>query len=124
MAHKIKLTVNGETRELLVEPNKTLLEVLRVDLGLTGTNRGCEKGDCGACTVLIDGLPVNSCLVMAVDANGKEITTIEGLSKGNQLHPLQESFYNLAASQCGFCTPGMIMSAKAFLDQTPNPYPG
>jgi carbon-monoxide dehydrogenase small subunit len=121
MEQPIILSVNGEKTEILVEPHTTVLEVLRERLGLTGTKRACEKGDCGACTVLLDGKPVNSCLILAMDARGKEITTIEGLAKDGRLHPLQESFYELAATQCGFCTPGMILSAKALLDYNPRP---
>ncbi len=117
----IRLRVNGEDYELLIPPNKTLLEVLREDLALTGTKEGCEDGTCGACTVLLDGKPVRSCLVLAVEAEGKEILTIEGLSKGEELHPLQEAFVNYGAVQCGFCTPGMILAAKSLLDSNPSP---
>lgn len=121
MKHQIQLLVNGESYDILAEPRHTLLKVLREDLGLTGTKRGCDTGDCGACTVLMNGRPVNSCLVLAVEANGKEITTIEGLAYGDQLHPLQEAFIQCGAIQCGYCTPGMILSAKALLDENPNP---
>ncbi len=121
MAQAIELKVNGVTHQVLVEPHRTLMEVLRNELGLYGTNRGCEKGDCGACTVLLDGVPVNSCLVLIMDAKGKEITTIEGLSSNGDLHPLQEAFYETAATQCGFCSSGMILSAKALLDRHPRP---
>ena len=117
----IRLRVNGEDCELLIPPSKTLLEVLREDLALTGAKEGCEDGTCGACTVLLDGKPVRSCLVLAVEAEGKEILTIEGLSKGEELHPLQEAFVNYGAVQCGFCTPGMILTAKALLDSNPDP---
>jgi aerobic carbon-monoxide dehydrogenase small subunit len=121
MERVVRFSVNGEQVEVAVEPQMLLLDVLREKLGLTGAKRSCEKGDCGACTVLLDGIPVNACLVLAVDARDKKIETIEGLSDGEKLHPLQESFYNLAASQCGFCTPGMILSAKALLDNKPHP---
>jgi len=118
---RIRLKVNGEDYDLLVPPNKTLLEVLREDLALTGTKEGCQDGTCGACTVLLDGKAVRSCLVLAVEAEGKEVVTIEGLSKGEELHPIQEAFVNYGAVQCGFCTPGMILAAKALLDSNPNP---
>ena len=121
MNKQIRLKVNGEPYELLVEPRKTLLDVIREDLCLTGTKRGCDTGDCGACTILINGMPVNSCLVLAVDAQDKDITTIEGIAQDGQLHPLQEAFINHGAIQCGFCTPGMILSAKALLDKNPRP---
>lgn len=117
----IALMVNGLERELLVEPNRTLTQVLREDLRLTGTKHGCGIGDCGCCTVLMDGEAVNSCLVLALEATGHEITTIEGLAQGNQLHPLQDSFIELGAIQCGFCSPGMILSSKALLDENPSP---
>ncbi len=118
---QINLTVNGEQYELLVEPRQTLLEVLREDVGLTGTKRGCGTGDCGACTVLVDGRAVNSCLLLAVDASGKEVLTIEGLATNGRLHPIQEAFLEHGGVQCGFCTPGMIMSAKVLLDAKPKP---
>lgn len=118
---RIRLNVNGEDRELLVEPQKTLLEVLREDCALTGTKHGCELGECGACTVLADGQPVLSCLALAVEYQGVEITTVEGLASGRQLHPLQEAFCDLGASQCGYCTPGFLMTAKALLDTNPSP---
>jgi aerobic carbon-monoxide dehydrogenase small subunit len=117
----IKLTVNGETVEAAVDPNQTLLQILRDDLGLTGTKHGCGLGDCGACTVIMDGKPVNSCLVLAVQANGREIQTIEGLVENGKLHPLQQAFVDQGAIQCGFCTPGMILSAKALLEENPKP---
>lgn len=117
----ISLTVNGDRCEVAVEPRRTLLEVLREDLGLTGTKRGCGTGDCGACTVLLNGRAVNSCLVLAVDAHGKEVLTIEGLAEGNRLHPIQEAFLDHGGLQCGYCTPGMILSAKALLDENPRP---
>ena len=117
----IDLTVNGEQHRLEVEPQKTLLELLRDTLHLTGTKEGCGLGDCGTCIVLLDGLPVNSCLMLAVDAHGRRITTIEGIGENDQLHPLQQSFLEKGAVQCGFCTPAMILSAKALLDRTPRP---
>jgi carbon-monoxide dehydrogenase small subunit len=118
---EIVLKVNGIDYRLSIEPRRTLLEVLREHLGLTGTKKSCNEGNCGACTVLMDGRPVASCLVLAVDAQGKEILTIEGLSEGEKLHPIQEAFLKHGAIQCGFCTPGMVMSAKAFLDENPEP---
>jgi carbon-monoxide dehydrogenase small subunit len=121
MKHQIRLTVNGEVYELEVEPKKKLIEIIRDDLGLTGTKKGCGKGDCGACSVLLDGRLVNSCLVLAVDANGKNVLTIEGLADGQNLHPIQKAFIEHGAIQCGFCTPGMILSAKALLDENPKP---
>jgi len=121
MKKTIYLKVNNKTHELTVEPNRTLSEVIRKDLGLTGTKIGCEVGDCGACTVIMDGEPVNSCLVLAVQADGREILTIEGLESGGKLHPLQQAFIDKGAIQCGFCTPGMILSAKSLLDRHPAP---
>lgn len=121
MKEILELKINGEIRSLAVEPNTTLQEVLREHLGLTGTKRGCDTGECGACTVLMDGMAVHSCLVLAVDAPGKEITTIEGLVQNGDLHPLQAAFHEWGAIQCGYCTPGMILSAKALLDRNPNP---
>jgi len=117
----IELKVNGEAYEVAIEPRRTLLEVLREHLGLTGTKQGCNEGECGSCTVLMDGEPVNSCLVLAVEAKDKDILTIEGLAEGQKLHPLQEAFIKHGAFQCGFCTPGMILSAKALLDRNPQP---
>jgi aerobic-type carbon monoxide dehydrogenase small subunit (CoxS/CutS family) len=117
----IELNINGEVREVLVEPRTTLLHVLREDLGLTGTKESCNAGDCGACTVLMDHLPVASCLSLAIEAQGKEILTIEGLEQQGGLHPLQQAFIDHYAVQCGFCTPGMILSAKALLDRNPDP---
>ena len=117
----IRLDVNGEIREVKVQPYWTLLYVLREELGLTGPKCSCNLGDCGACTVLMDGKAVPSCLVLAAQAEGKKITTIEGLSDGGKLHPLQEAFARHGAIQCGFCTPGMILSAKALLDENPHP---
>lgn len=121
MKHQIYLTVNGESHDLLVAPNRSLLEVLRDQFGLLGTKKGCDTGDCGACTVIMDGLAVNACLVLAVEASGRSITTIEGLALDGKLHPLQQAFVDLHAAQCGFCTPGMLLSAKALLDRNPKP---
>jgi carbon-monoxide dehydrogenase small subunit len=117
----IKITVNGKTHELQVKPWATLLEVIRDDVGLTGTKEGCGLGECGACTVIMDGNTVNACLVLAPEADGKEITTIEGLAQGDKLHPIQEAFMEQGGLQCGFCTPGIILSTKALLDENPNP---
>ena len=124
MKQIIKLHVNGDEHEVLTEIHKTLLEALREDLGLTGTKRGCDLGTCGACTVLINGRPHLSCLTLAVDVQEKEILTIEGLSQGGKLHPLQKGFVEKGAVQCGFCTPGMILTAKALLDEHPRPSEG
>jgi len=121
MKRVIQLSVNGESVEVAVEPNRTLLQLLREDLGLTGAKHGCGLGDCGACTVIMDGKPVNSCLVLAVQAAGREILTIEGLAENGKLHPIQEAFVEKGAIQCGFCSPGMILSAKALLDENPRP---
>ena len=118
---EITLKVNGINYQMNIEPRRTLVEVLRENLGLTGTKKSCNEGDCGACTILMDGKPVASCLVLAIDAQGKEILTIEGLSEGEKLHPIQEAFLKHGAIQCGFCTPGMVMSAKALLDENPEP---
>jgi aerobic carbon-monoxide dehydrogenase small subunit len=117
----IKVTVNGTAHELSVPPHRTLLEVIREDLNLTGTKEGCGEGECGSCTVIMGGKTVNSCLVLGVEADGREIVTIEGLAEGDTLNPLQKAFVEHAGMQCGFCTPGMIMSAKALLDHNPNP---
>lgn len=119
--HKLQLSVNGRAHEVLASPGERLLDVLRGRLGLTGAKEGCGSGQCGACTVLLDGRPVTSCLVLAGDAVGHDITTIEGLAPPGRLHPLQEAFLKLGALQCGFCTPGMILSAKALLDRNPSP---
>ena len=121
MKKLIKLNVNGNDYEVAVLPNQTLTQVLREELDLMGTKEGCGIGDCGACTVILDGRPVNSCLVLAVQANGGRIETIEGVANGNQLHPVQEAFVSLGAIQCGFCTPGMILTAKNLLESNPNP---
>ena len=114
-------TVNGKPYEVILESHMTLLDVLREQVGLTGTKCGCRNGDCGACTVLIDGKPTLSCLTLAVTAKGKDIMTIEGLAEGNTLHPIQRAFIDHGAIQCGFCTPGMILSSKALLDENPSP---
>ncbi len=121
MKQIINLTINDKKYEVAVDANLTLLDLLRYQLGLTGAKKGCELGDCGACAVIMDGKPVNSCLVLAVSANGKDITTIEGLEDENGLHPLQQSFVEKGAIQCGFCTSGMILSGKTLLDKNPNP---
>ena len=121
MKQLIKLQINGESYEVAVEPWRTLLEVIRDTIGLTGTKRGCDEGDCGACTVLMNGRAVNACLILAVEAQDKEITTIEGLADGDNLHPIQAAFVAHGGLQCGFCTPGMILSAKAFLEKKPRP---
>jgi len=121
MKKALTLKVNGETFNLEVEDRRTLAEVIREDLQLLGTHMICEKGECGACTVIMDGLAVNSCLVLAADANGKEIETIEGLAQGFELHPIQKNFVEKGAVQCGMCTSGMILTAKAFLEKKPDP---
>jgi len=113
--------VNGEDHELLFAPYKTLLEVLREDLDLTGTKHGCELGECGACAVLVDGQPLLSCLVLAIECEGKSIETVEGLARGSELHPLQAALADLGGAQCGYCTPGIVMTAKALLDAEPAP---
>ena len=117
----LTLQVNGEEFAVSFAPYKTLLEVLREDLGLTGTKHGCELGECGACSVLIDGEPMLSCLTLAIACEGRAIETIEGLAQGNELHPLQEAFADLGGAQCGYCTPGAVMTAKALLDKEPSP---
>ncbi len=121
MKKLINLTINDKEYQVAVEPNQTLTDLIRYDLGLTGTKKGCETGDCGSCTVIMDGKPVNSCLVLAMQAEGRNITTIEGLETENGLHPVQEAFVEKGAIQCGFCTSGMILSAKSLLDNNPNP---
>jgi aerobic carbon-monoxide dehydrogenase small subunit len=121
MRQLLRLRVNGEDHEVWVEPWKSLADVLREDLNLTGVKIGCNEGQCGSCTVLIDGKPVKSCLVLAPRATGKEILTIEGLAKDGKLHPLQEAFVKHFAVQCGFCTPGFILAAKGLLDENPHP---
>ncbi|MBW2443721.1 MAG: (2Fe-2S)-binding protein, partial [Deltaproteobacteria bacterium] len=118
----VELSINGDKYQISVKPNEFLADILRSKLDLTGTKTACDMGVCGSCTVLLDGLPVSSCLTLAVDAEGKEITTIEGLeSTEGGLHPIQESFLDKGAVQCGFCTAGMVMTAKSFLDKNPNP---
>ena len=117
----VRLSVNGEDYEVMALPYKTLLEVLREDLGLTGTKHGCELGECGACAVLVDGEPQLSCLVLALECEGRSIDTVEGLARGAELHPLQAAFADLGAAQCGYCTPGILMTAKALLAHEPHP---
>jgi carbon-monoxide dehydrogenase small subunit len=121
MKKMIHLTINDQNYEVAVEPNQTLVDLLRYQLKLTGTKKGCEMGDCGSCTVIMDGKAVNSCLVLALQADGRTIQTIEGLETGEGLHPVQEAFVEKGAIQCGFCSSGMILSAKTLLDQKPNP---
>jgi len=118
---KIGFQLNGEPFEVAFAPHKTLLEVLREDLGLTGTKHGCELGECGACTVLLDGQPVLSCLVLGLACLGRSVKTVEGMAHGPALHPLQEAFADLAAAQCGYCTPGFLLAAEALLDANPKP---
>jgi carbon-monoxide dehydrogenase small subunit len=118
---ELHITVNGDEYHLLVDTHRTLLEVVRDQIGLTGTKNGCGAGECGACTVLVDGRPVNSCLMLAVEADGREVLTIEGLARGDVLHPIQKAFVENGAIQCGFCTPGMVLSTKALLDRNPDP---
>ena len=117
----VTLKVNGETYDLIIAPYRTLLDVLREEIHLTGSKKGCDVGDCGACTVLLDGKPINACLVLAATAQDREILTIEGLAQNGRLHPLQEAFVREGAVQCGFCTPGILMSLKALLDTNPTP---
>ena len=117
----VRLTVNAEPADVHFAPYKTLLEVLREDLNLCGTKHGCELGECGACAVLLDGRPVLSCLVLGVECDGRTVTTIEGLASDGRLHPLQEAFADLGATQCGYCTPGFLVTAKALLDENPRP---
>jgi aerobic carbon-monoxide dehydrogenase small subunit len=120
----IHLKVNGEDYDLTIRPWATLLEVIREDLGLTGAKEGCGEGECGACTVIMDGKAVNSCIMLAAEADGKEIITIEGLADGERMHPIQEAFVEIGGLQCGFCTPGMILSTKVLLDANQNPTDG
>ena len=117
----LAMTVNERPVELAVRPHKTLLEVLREDLGLTGTKHGCELGECGTCAVLVDGQPVLSCLLLGVACGGKSVLTVEGLADGPTLHPLQDAFAETGAAQCGYCTPGLLVTAKALLDENPSP---
>ena len=121
MKTQLTLTVNGETRDLVVPVHKTLLEVLREDLNLTGTKHGCELGECGTCTVLVDGVPVLSCLVLPVELQGREIKTVEGMAENGRLHPLQQAFAELGAAQCGYCTPGILLTAEALLAENSTP---
>ncbi|MDR7434065.1 MAG: (2Fe-2S)-binding protein [Armatimonadota bacterium] len=121
MPRLVRLHVNGQVHEVFTPPHRTLLELLREDLGLTGTKHGCELGECGACTVLVDGRPILACLALAVEVEGAEILTVEGLGRPGNLHPLQEAFMEVGALQCGYCTPGFLLSAKALLDQNPAP---
>jgi carbon-monoxide dehydrogenase small subunit len=121
---QVQAVINGEEVEFLCEPRQSLLEVLRETLGLTGTKEGCNNGNCGACNVILDGALVNSCLVLAVEIQGRSVTTVEGIATARGLHPLQEKFIALAALQCGFCTPGFIVASKALLDENPNPSEG
>ena len=118
---EIELRVNGVMYQIRIEPHRTLLEILREELFLTGTKEGCGMGDCGACTVIVDGKPILSCITLAIEVAGKDVTTIEGLSREGALHPLQEAFMKHGAIQCGFCTPGMIMTSKALLDESDHP---
>src|SRR5438132_10705473 len=117
----ISLTLNGEPAEVAFAPHKTLLEVLREDLGLTGTKHGCELGECGTYTVLVDGRSILSCLMLGLDAEDREVTTIEGMAEGGQLHPLQDTFADLGAAQCGYCSPGFLLAAKELIEKSPNP---
>ena len=117
----IRVTINGEAYSISAAPSETLLDLLRYRAGLVGSKKGCDTGDCGSCTVLVDGKAVNSCLVLAVETSGASVTTIEGMSSAGQLHPLQQAFIDHGAVQCGFCTPGMIMAAKSLLEEEPNP---
>ncbi len=121
MKTRLSLRVNGEPHDVLVPVHKTLLEVLREDLALTGTKHGCELGECGTCTVLVAGEPVLSCLVLPSDVEGREITTVEGMAQGGRLHPLQQAFAELGAAQCGYCTPGVLLTAQALLAERPVP---
>jgi len=117
----ISFTLNGEPAEVAFAPHKTLLEVLREDLGLTGTKHGCELGECGTCTVLVDGRSILSCLMLGLDAEGREVLTIEGMAEGGRLHPLQDTFADLGAAQCGYCSPGFLLAARELIEKSPNP---
>ena len=121
MEYKLHFTVNNQPVDLMIEPHLTLMEVLRESLALTGTKEGCGTGDCGACTVLLNGAPVSSCLMLAVEAEGMEITTVEGLATDDELHPMQKAFIDQGGVQCGFCTPGILMSSVALLARNPKP---
>lgn len=121
MKKLITLTVNGDTQELYIDTRRTLLDVLRNEIGLLGAHRGCDEGECGACIVHIDGLPMNSCLRLAVDLDGAEILTVEGVAQNGQMHPLQKAFVEQGGIQCGFCTPGFVMNALALLEENPHP---
>jgi len=121
MSHPLTFTVNGASYALSVDGGTTLLAVVRDGVGLTGTKEGCDDSECGACMVLLDGRPVNSCSYLALQAEGREVTTVEGLARGGELHPLQRAIQEAGGIQCGFCTPGMLVSAKALLDRTPDP---
>ena len=121
MKAQLTLTVNGEARDMVVPVHKSLLEVLREDLSLTGTKHGCELGECGTCTVLVDGVPVLSCLALPVELQGREIKTVEGMAENGRLHPLQQAFAELGAAQCGYCIPGILLTAEALLEDTPTP---
>jgi len=117
----ISFTLNGELAEVAFAPHKTLLEVLREDLALTGTKHGCELGECGSCTVLVDGKAILSCLMLGLDAEGRDVETIEGMAEGSELHPLQDTFADLGAAQCGYCSPGFLLVAKELIDKSPRP---
>lgn len=121
MKRLIQLTVNDKQYEVAIEPRQSLLQVLREELHLTGTKEGCSEGECGACTVFLDGKPVDSCLIFGLEANERQVTTIEGLASDDTLHPIQQAFVEYGGAQCGFCTPGMILATKALLDANPNP---
>ena len=121
MKQPMTFTINGEIYDDVIDVQRTLLEVLRENFGLTGTKKGCNEGECGTCTVLLDGKPVASCLILAVEAQGKRIETVEGLAQNGELHPLQQTFMEHGAFQCGFCTPGVLMAAKGLLNENPKP---
>lgn len=121
MDYKIEIFLNGESCSFAVSEDETLLDTIRVKAGLEGCKRGCDSGECGACTVLLDGQPVNSCSYLSVQADGRSVVTIEGLTKGTELHPVQQAFYDAGAVQCGYCIPGMVLSARALLDKNPAP---